>query len=595
MNVKRAALFLAAAALPVAMQAGDCTYDRAAHRDGREIRAEIAKLAAQVSASGKRRSTLPGPGQYPAQRNYIDAEIFETMKRAAVYPAVLSSDSEFLRRVTIDLAGRIPTSAEVLAFLDDRSADKRDRAIERLLASNEFTDRWTLWFGDLVQNVMSAADVGQGVFQGRTPYFVWIRDSIAARKPYDAMVRELLTSKGDQLTSPAANYFVRLLQQNGPPQDTFDNAATQSGAQFLALPMNCVSCHDGRGHLEQLNFGMSNVTRRQLWGMSAFFARIQVKYVVKTGVLGSFVVSETDSGEYTLTTVDGNKSPRQPREGESEIIAPRYLDGREPGPGEDRRTAYARFLTSDRQFARAAVNYLWKELFGVGIVEPANSFDLARLRTQATHPALLEKLTDDFIESGFDLRALLRRMAQSNAYQLSGRHPGWQERYAPYFARHYPRRMMAEVALDSMYLATGRSFSASDALHGQITKAVASPDPLTLLFLGHPQGRFLFDFGQGDRDSIARSTDPSLVQNLTLLNDPLVLGGLQNGSFVQKLVSSTSDPNAIADALWIATLSRRPNDFERQTAVGHLNGGPLLERAQDLQFVLLNKLEFLFY
>jgi Protein of unknown function (DUF1553)/Protein of unknown function (DUF1549) len=591
MSAKGVALFLVAA-LPVVAGGADCTYDRAAHRDGNQIRAEVSRLAA---AGGKRRSVLPGIGQFSANRNYIDDEIFATMKRAAVYPAALSSDSEFLRRVTIDLAGRIPTSCEILAFLDDASPDKRDRAIDRLIASNDFNDRWTLWFGDLVQNVTSASDVGQGVFQGRTPYYKWIREQVAARKPYDAMVRELLTSRGEQLTTPAANYFVRLLQENGPPQDTFDNVATQSGAQFLALPMNCVSCHDGRGHLEQLNFGMSSVTRRQLWGMSAFFSRIHVEYVKKTETTGSFVVSEKESGEYTLTTSDGNKSPRQPRQGESDVIAPRYLDGREPAPGEDRRTAYARFLTTDRQFARAAVNYLWKELFGLGIVEPSNSFDLARLAAQATHPELLEKLTDDFIESGYDLRSLIRRIAQSNAYQLSGRHPGWQERYTPYFARHYPRRMMAEVLLDSIYIATGRSFSANEVLHGPITKAVAAPDPLALLWSGFPQGRFLLDFGQGDRDSIARSTDPSLVQNLTLLNDPLVLNGLRAGSHVQKLVATTGDLNAIVDALWIASLSRPATASERDTAVAYLNEGPLLERAQDLQFVLLNKLEFLFY
>jgi hypothetical protein len=331
MRAKPILLFVAA--LPVvaaqaATRAG-CTFDPVAFRGAKHIRAEVAGLAARVApdaTDGKRRSVTPGPREFPANRNVIDHEIFAKMRASGVYASPLSSDSEFLRRVTIDLIGRIPTSAEAVAFFDDTTADKRDRAIERLLASDDFNDRWTLWFGDLVQNVQGAADVGQGVFRGRTPYLLWIRNSIAARKPYDAMVRELLTSKGEQLSTPAANYFVRLFQENGPPQDTFDNAATQSGAQFLALPMNCVSCHDGRGHLESLNFGMSLVTRRQLWGLAAFFAGIRVENV-QSGTTRSFVVSEVDSGEYTLTTTDGNKSPRQPREGEPEIVAPRYLNG----------------------------------------------------------------------------------------------------------------------------------------------------------------------------------------------------------------------------------------------------------------------------
>lgn len=589
-------LFAAAVGMEGATLAG-CSFDPLAFRSGPQIRAEVAGLAVRVAPSatgGKRRSVLPGRGDFPANRNFIDTEIFAKMRASGVHPSPLSSDSEFLRRVTIDLIGRIPTSGEVVAFLDDTSADKRDRAIERLLAADDFNDRWTLWFGDLVQNVQSAAEIGQGVFQGRSPYFWWIRNSIAGRKPYDVMVRELLTSEGEQRSSPAANYFVRLLQENGPPQDTFDNVATQTGVQFLALPMNCVSCHDGRGHLEPLNFGMSLVTRRQLWGMAAFFARIRVEYVM-SGATGSSVVSEAETGEYTLTTTDGNKSPRLPREGESEIVEPRYLNGERPAPGEDRRAAYARLLTADRQFARAAVNYIWKELFGLGIVEPANSFDLVRLQgSQATHPALLEALTDDFIASGFDLRALIRRIAQSSAYQLSGRHPAWREWYTPYFARHYPRRMMAEALVDSIYVATGRIMRASDPLHGPIAKAVATPDPLTLLWTGHAEGRFLADFGQGDRDSIPRSADPSLVQNLAMLNDaPVVLNGLRPGSRVFSLLDSP--PETIVNELWMATLSRRPTEPEREIALAHLASGPLAERAKDLQFALLNKLEFLFY
>lgn len=599
MQVKILLLLLAASpaiAAEGAARAG-CTFDPLAFRSPKHIRAEVAELAERVAPAatgGKRRSVMPGAGDFPANRNVIDHEIFAKMRASGVYPSPLSSDSEFLRRVTIDLIGRIPTTDELIAFAGETAAGKRDRAIDRLLASDDFNDRWTLWFGDLVQNVQSAADVGQGVLRGRSPYFWWIRNSIAGRKPYDAMVRELLTSQGEQITSPAANYFVRLFQENGPPQDTFDNVATQTGAQFLALPMNCVSCHDGRGHLESLNFGMSLVTRRQLWELAAFFAGIRVENV-RSGETGSYVVSVDPAAEYTLTTTDGNKSPRQPREGESAIVAPRYLNGEGPAPGEDRRAAFARLLTADRQFARAAVNYIWKELFGLGIVEPANSFDLSRLHSsQATHPALLEALTDDFIASGFDLRALIRRIAQSSAYQLSGRHPAWRDWYTPYFARHYPRRMMAEVLVDSIYVATGRRMHASDPQHGPITKAVAAPDPVTLLWNGTPEGRFLVDFGLGDRDSIARSAEPSLIQNLTLMNDvPVVLSGLRPGSRVVAL--RNAPPETIVNELWLASLSRPPTDAELQIALAYLAGGPVLERAQDLQFALLNKLEFLFY
>ncbi|HEX3109043.1 MAG TPA: DUF1549 domain-containing protein, partial [Thermoanaerobaculia bacterium] len=485
-------------------------------------------MAEAVAPSGRHRAVappVPPPIVYPSSRNFIDAEIFGKMKLAKIAPSPMSSDSEFLRRVTIDLAGRIPTPAEVSAFLADTSADKRDRVIDALLASGDYTDRWTLWFGDLVQNVYTAASVGQGVLNGRSPYYFWIHDSISAHKGYDAIVRDLLTSSGDQMTSPASNYFVRLSQENGPPQDTFDNVATQAGTQFLGLPMMCVSCHDGVGHLELLNKGMASVRRRQLWGMAAFFSRVAVTFQ-RQGEGGSYVVSESNDGEYLLNTTTGNKTVRQPLPGASDVVAPTYLFGGEPADGENRRAAFARLLTADPQFARAAVNSIWKEFFGLGIVEPVDNFDLAST-TQATHPALLNELATYFQQSGFDLRALMRLIVQSNAYQLSGRYEGtWNEAWTPYFARHYPRRMIAEVLLDAIYQATGRRLALNVVQHGLVTKAVATPDPLAFVNNGFFQGPWLQDFGEGDRDSNDRTQEPTLLEVLEMLNDRQVLDGL---------------------------------------------------------------------
>jgi uncharacterized protein DUF1549/uncharacterized protein DUF1553 len=570
-----------------------CPVEHSFHT-AHEIQTQVSRTAEAAAPSTRHRAVVPPSIVYPASRNFIDTEIFGKMKLARIAPAHLSSDTEFLRRVTIDLTGRIPTPAEVQAFLADTNADKRDRVIDTLLASDDFNDRWTLWFGDLVQNIYTASDVGQGVLDGRSPYFHWIRDSIAAHKPYDAMVRELLTSSGDQMVNPASNYFVRLSQENGPPQDTFDNVATQAGTQFLGMPMMCVSCHDGVGHLELLNKGMSHVKRRQLWGMAAFFSRINVAFQ-RQGAGGSYVVTESPDGEYVLNTTTGNKTARLPLPGASDVVEPQYLDGGKAADGENRRAAYARLLTADPQFARAAVNYFWKELFGLGIVEPVNNFDLAS-DTQATHPALLDELAASFAQNGFDLRALLRLMVQSNAYQLAGRYDGtWNETWTPYFARHYPRRMLAEVVLDALNAATGRKLNRNVVLHGLVTRAVATPDPLALVNNGYPEGPFLADFGEGDRDSNARSADPSLLQVLEMLNDRQILDGLGAKTLVASLIAKNTPPADMVDQLYVAALSRHPTAAESAAAVAYLQGGPIAERAPDLQFVLLNKLEFLFY
>jgi hypothetical protein len=602
MRVATAVVAFGMLAAPAAMAANtarnaDCPFDPTLHRDAQSIRAEVSRVAEFAAPStGKRRSVGSPPIAYFEARNIIDTHILDALKRAKIAPARVSSDSEFLRRVTIDLAGRIPTPEETQAFVADTSAGKRDKAIDRLLASDDYNDRWTLWFGDLVQNTQFATAIGQGTGAGSVAYYRWIRQSFADHKPYDAIVRELLTGSGDPFAVGTANYVYRLRQANGPLQDTWDNLATQSGAQFLGMQLMCISCHSGAGHLELVNMGLAHLKRRQLWELSAFFTKTSINRVVQEPAIFPL--------DYVLNTTSGNKSPRQPVEGQSDIVAPRYLNGGAPADGELWRTAYARYLTADRQFARAAVNYIWKELFGLGIVEPADNFDLERLDTQASHPQLLEDLTDAFIASGYDVRALMRTMTQSNTYQLASHYDtgAWNESYTPYFARHYPRRMQAEMLFDAMYRATGSRFDACqgtpaicsqpNALH--VTKTVASPDPYFLL--GNTIGQFLSDFGAGDRDVIERSNSPSLVQAISMMNDGMVLRACRRSmnTTVTAILKATLDPDQITERLYLATLSRYPTANERMVATQYLRGGKVEDRTEDLQYVLLNKLEFLF-
>lgn len=594
------------AALPVvSSHAADCTFNPAQHRNERQIRAEVSRLSeivAPSAATGKRRSVPPPKTSWPTAKNFIDVAIFERQQRDGVAPASISSDTEFLRRVTIDLAGRLPNGDEIVAFMADTSSDKRDRAIDRLLQTEEFNDRWALWFGDLVQNTQFASGMGSGVGAGRTPYYRWMRAAIAERKPYDAMVRELIAGSGNSATNGPPNYAVRQRQGNGPLQDTFDNLATASGAQFLAMPLNCVSCHDGIGHLEPVNLGLSRVKRTQLWGMSAFFARTLFR---NDGT--AVTVNDQGTGAYRLNTVSGNKTPRKAPEGFGDTAPPVYLTGGTPNEGEVLRVAYGRLLTADRQFARAAVNYIWKEMFGLGIVEPVDGFDLARLSPpagidpQPTHPALLEDLTDHFITSGYDLRGLLRTMAQSSTYQLSSRYDAgtWSEAWTAYFARHYPRRMLAEVVLDAIHQATGRTIDITGQDFGRITKVIQAPDPFAIQQArgGFPYSLFLADFGQGNRDTVMRSNAPSLIQTLTMMNDPMVLRGTKRSqpTHVQLILRDTRDPAAITNRLYLATLGRYPTEEERGIATAFLTGGGTLDdRTEDLQYALLNKLEFLF-
>jgi hypothetical protein len=281
-----------------------------------------------------------------------------------------------------------------------------------------------------------------------------------------------------------------------------------------------------------------------------------------------------------------------------------FLTGETPPATEPRRQAYARMLTASPQFARATVNYIWKEIFGAGIVEPADSFDLTRqdpatlaagATLQPTHPQLITKLAESFIASNYDLRALIRTIVVSNAYQLSSRYtPGdWSEAWAPYYARHYPHRLMAEEVLDAIQKSTGVAANLGVSGGVFVPRAMLLPDTTE----GGTYAAFLNNFERGNRDDEPRNSDSSIVQALSLLNDRIVTDRIEStnpASLVARLIQQSTDPGTITEGLYLNTLSRYPTANEKAAAVSYLNSGELAKKTEDLQFALINKLEFLF-
>lgn len=551
----------------------------------------IAVLATGAPGESRRRSVrVPSTAALPVA-NFIDTHIGAKLIGAGIAPASLAGDEEFLRRISLDLTGAIPTASEVTAFVADTRTDKRARKIDELLQSDAFADRWTMWLGDLVQNVQ-VSNNSREYYLGRNVYYVWIRDSIRDGKPYDAMVRELLAGEGQNFSVGVANSVVRQIQRNGPPQDTYDNLATHSAEKFLGMPMLCISCHDGMGHLEQVNSYLRNKKRYDFWRMSAFFARTTARATRYTDPnnpnanILQYNIGSNPVGIYRLDTTDGNKSPRIAPAGQPSTVTPAFLlTGEEPRAGEPWRAAYGRMLTAHRQFARATVNALWKEMFGTAIVEPVNAFDLDKLDTQPSHPQLLEALADEFIADGYSLREILRTMALSNTYQLSAKYGGTHPD-PTYFARRNPRRLPAEMLLDAITKATNAPPALAINGGGTVSKAMQLRDPLdarrTLA------GRWLDQFGRGNRDDVARTNDGAIAQALALMNDIVVTQRVRGAKV------ASNDPDTIVEQLYLMTLSRRPTADERRIAGDYLRAGTLTERGEDLQFVLINSLEFLF-
>jgi hypothetical protein len=587
----------------VTPQNADCTFQPDQIHSAPEMWHRLSERAEAVAPSSRRRATNPPVGDPFVAKNFIDSEIFGKMVRDGIVWTSRASDQEFLRRVTLDLTGEIPDAATVRAFVADQTGDKRDRAIDRLLASDAFTDRWTMWFGDLVENVQNATNNAIGVTP-RNAYYKFIHDSIQQSKPYDQMVREAIAGSGDTTVKGEANYYFRDRQNNGPAQDTYDNQSASTGARFLGLPLQCLSCHNGLGHLEQVNTGLSKKLRYDFWQNASFFSQVQIDRVAN-GAVQNNAVNDNTTGAYRLNTTSGNKTPRQPVNNVTVVDPAFFLTKETPAAGESRRAAYGRILTAHPQFARATVNYLWKELFGLGIVEPADSFDLLRqdpatlaagATLQPTHPALLTKLAAAFQTNHYDLRATLKLMVTSNAYQLSSRYtPGaWNESWVPYHARHYPRRLTAEEMLDAVVRATNTTmtFTIFNLPFG-VTKAMQLPDPLE----GGNFRNFLNGFGRGNRDDQPRSSDSSIVQALSMMNDRIVtdrVKGTLAGSTIANALMASKDPGTIADTLYVATLGRYPSLSERNAAITYLKSGDLTRKSEDLQFALINKLEFLF-
>src|SRR5262245_59424413 len=547
------------------------------------------------------------------RKNFIDDAIFGRMATAGIRSAPLASDLEFLRRVTLDLTGRIPSGADVVRFINDPNPSKRDLKVDSLIGSPEFVDKWTMFLGDLYKNNASNNNVTRTV-NGRDTFYLYLKDAVSTNKPYDQLARDLISASGDSFAQGQVNWPVGNTIAMGPAQDTYDGHAVNLASMFLGINVaDCLLCHDGARHLDQVNLWGAKLKRANMWGLSAYFARtrMQRQVVTTTPQVAKYVVSDAATGEYELNTTTGNRVARQPINGVS-VIAPSYpfaMGSDSPAgiqPGENRRDALARQVTGDIQFSRAIVNYVWEKFMVQAFVSPSNTFDPARLdpnnpppapwTLQPTNPELLQTLAEWFQANHHDLRALMSLIAKSNAYQLSSTYPGtWDIRYVPYYARRYVRRLDAEELHDAIAKATGipGNYTIQGSALPPVQWAMQFPDTRE----GGPVAAFLNAFGRGDRDTMPRRSDGSILQSLGMLNSPVVLSRIhQNnqGSRVATLLSQTADPQTIIWDLFMNTLSRPPTDQEIALYTPTFQQQGTRVAAENLQWVLLNKVDFLF-
>jgi hypothetical protein len=605
----------------------DCSFhtdpDRFLAAEGRVRRAVNDRVVAMARAFKRDAVAPPVKAASIPQRSFIDQEIFDKLAQMQVPAAQLSSDIEFFRRINLDLAGRIPSSDDVRAFLADTTSNKRDLLIEKLLASSEHYDRWTMWMGDLLQNTATLNSVNfQRNIQGRNVFYYYIQSAVYDEKPFDQIATELITGHGNNYDwgTAAANFPMAGSTSMGPNQDTYDNMMVKAATTFLGETYyDCLGCHDGRGHLDAINLWASKTHRSDAWGMAAFFSRTRFnRYPEAAPAPGqtasymylSYDVEDAATGTYDLNTTYGNR-PNRTKLGNIVNLTPTYRTGATPADG-NWRASFAANMVADPLFSRNFVNRVWKQMFGLGLVDPVDTMDPARMDAsnpppdpwtlQPTHPALLDQLANEFVKQGYQLRPLLRMIAQSSAYQLSSHYDDtWSPNYIPLFARHYPRRMEGEEVHDAITKSTAIPGAYAIQYFGdqKINWAVQLPDT------SEPRGNegnanvFMSTFFRGNRDNLQRSQSGSIQQQLYLMNDQFVTNRVKVAASPKlKSMTQIAKDSDLIDEAFLTFLSRYPTDYERSKALPFLAQAttPALRSTaiEDLAWVCINKVDFLF-
>ena len=512
--------------------------------------------------------------RFEGRNNFVDDHVQAKLRELRIEPSDLCTDNEFVRRAFLDACGLLPTAAEVTAFVADRDPKKRDTLVAALLARPEFNDYWALQLGDLFQNRKERDHDVRGT-KGVRQFHVWLREQVAANRPWDALARDVLTATGSNTQNPAVGYFVVTV---GEQRHGENSEAPESVAQaLLGTRIGCARCH---------NHPLERFTQDDFYHFAAYFSRVKLdRKDPKTGAPTVLTISHPDQNQ--------NKNPvgvTQPRTGMFMKAQPLDRTPATAEPGSDPRVALSKWVTdpANEAFAGAMVNRVWKHYLGVGLVEPVDDI---RATNPPTNPPLWAALKKEFVASKYDLRRLMTVVLASRTYQLSAATRPGNEADARFYSHYYARRLPAEVTLDAICDATGVPEKFDGYPVG--VRAVQVPDPGTSSY-------FLRTFGRSDRVTACaceRTGEVSLPQVLHLITgDATATTGKVGtaGGWLAKALAAEGDDDKLLDALFLRTLARLPKPAERTQVKALLKDTPRPDLYRDLFWALLNSKDFLF-
>ncbi|QDT14535.1 DUF1549 and DUF1553 domain-containing protein [Alienimonas californiensis] len=502
--------------------------------------------------------------------NYIDEAIYTKLATLRIAPSELCSDEEFVRRAYLDLVGVVPPAEATREFIENTDPSKRAALVDSLLDKPAFADIWVMKWAELL-TIRTANNVLSG--KEAVLYHRWLKEQVDGNVPVDEMVRELLASSGGTFDTPATNYY-------RTERDTL-KVAENVAQVFMGMRIQCAQCH---------NHPFDRWTMEDYYGFAAFFAQVSTK--------------NSDDPRERIVYNRGGGEVKHPLTNEN--MAPKFLGGIQPDfqaderfKGRDRREVLAKWLTSEENpyFARNIVNLVWAHFTGRGIVEPV---DDVRVSNPPANEALLDALAQRFIESGYDLKGLVRDICASRTYQLATRTNPTNVGDTANFASAKLRRMRAEVLLDSINAVTESPEKFNGLPLG--SRAVEIAD-------GNTSTYFLTTFGRASRETVCSCevrVEPNLAQALHLLNGNTVHDKVQRGKVVETLLKGVEgkdgaesvppmEPVEVLEEITLRCLARQPTDAEKKALEEALAAGEAPQAVlEDYFWAVLNSREFLF-
>jgi len=483
----------------------------------------------------------------PEKWTKIDELVARKWERMKIEPSGLCSDEEFLRRLHLDLTGLPPKPEEVRAFVADTrdTRTKRNEVIDRLIGNPDFVDHWSNKWADMLQ--VNSKFLGT---EGVTILRTWIKQQVAENTPYDRMAYRIITATGSNKDNPAAAYFKTVRT----PEELVENTTHL----FLATRFNCNKCHD---------HPFEKWTWDQYYQTAAFFAQVDLK--TDPASAGKTIGGTAVEGAKPLFELVGDK-----KEGEmnhlrtNKPVAPQVPFDAElvSKTATSRREQFATWMTSpdNDYFAMSYANRIWGYLTGTGVIEP---LDDIRAGNPPSNPELLQYLTNEFVQSGFNVRHVMKIITQSRSYQLSLSTNKWNEDDKVNYSHAKARRLPAEVLFDSVFAVTGSMPNIPGVPKG--TRAAQLIDGQTQL----PDG-FLTNFGKPARESVCeceRSNDVNLGPVMALMSGPTVGDAISDpNNAIAKLTNEVKDDAKLVEEIFVRILNRPPTGKEINAALASM-------------------------